>query len=190
MGHIRKTVKGEKGRQHQTAQNSNIFLTGSRISLPSTPPPPSSRWGGAESVALPLAWHCATPRCTRCHWNCSRCQSRTRSCSRTHWSSRSRRWNGPSQLRVPPAPAGCCGRRSSGVSMLLVFFKALPWGEPPSEPCSHQLPSVSPPSPATDPMKAPVATPLRRHQRSRLGLCFTGHTDNGVNNITISITLK
>jgi len=101
-----------KGRKKLTASNSTELQHFPNRELDFTPFPASPSklpQGGAESVALPPAWHCATPRCTRCHWSCFRCRSRTRSCSRTRWSSRSRRWNGSSQLRVPPVPAGCCG---------------------------------------------------------------------------------
>lgn len=187
MGHTHKTVKGEKSRQHQTAQNSNIVLTGSGISLPSRLPPPSPRWAGGESrlylwrgtarllVALAVAGAALAVGVGL-----------------------------GAALGLAGAPgaaagmgqAGCmcrrhrqaaAGRRSARVSMLLGFDKVSPRGEPPSEPCSHRLSPVSTPSAA-----AQTQWRLHRpcHQRTRLGLRFTGHADNGINNVTVIITLK
>ena len=148
MGHARQIVKGEKSWQHQIAQNSNIFLTESWISLPFPLPPPSCpreelrvwlylRRGTARllvalavtgaafavGVGLGAALGLAGAPGAAAGMGQASCVCR----------------------RYRQAAAG---RQSSRVSMLLVFFKVLPGGEPPSEPCSHWLSSVSTPSPA------------------------------------------
>lgn len=120
-------------------------------------------WGELRA-AVPLVWHCGTPRYTRCRWSCSRCRSRTQSCSRTRWSCRSRRWNGSSQWRVPLALAGCCGNRSS-LSLLLLFSRCCP-----VNPIHTEYPQCHLPLLQCRPTRAPGAVPPWSPQRSWLGL--------------------
>lgn len=46
-----------------------------------------------ESCLVPLAWRHGKPGCIHSRWNCSRCPSRTLSCSLIRWSSPMRRWS-------------------------------------------------------------------------------------------------
>lgn len=137
MGHTHKTVKRERSWQHQTAQNSNILLSGSRISLPPRLSPASPHWAGAESCLY--LW---------------RGTARLLVALAVAGAALAVGVGLGAALGLAGAPgatagmgqAGCmcrrhrqaaAGRRASRVNMLLAFNKVLPWGQPPSEPCSH-----------------------------------------------------
>lgn len=148
MGHTHKTVRGEKSWQHHTAQNSNTFLTGSGISLSFTLPPSKTLlgrsrvwlylWRGTAWLLIALA---VTGAALAVGVGLGAALGLAGAPGATAGM-------GQASCMCRRHRQAAAGRRSSCVSMLLVFFKVLPWGEPPSEPRSHRLSSMSTPSPA------------------------------------------